>query len=522
MNKIAAALVLCIVGSTAGAEGPSAVERENWPQWRGPTGTGAAVNASPPVEWSETKNVRWKVEIPGSGHATPIVWGDRVYVQTAIKTDKEVKPDPNAQPEAPAEPEAGRERRGRRGQGRDADRGRRDRGDGDGTRGGGPRDELQDGGDRQDRGDRTGRGRGRGDRQGRGNQPRRGRRGGRRGRAKPTHIYKFSMLALDRQTGKVIWQRDVIEELPHEAGHQTNTLAPASPVTDGKHLYAYFGSRGLFCLDMDGKIVWKKDLGDMRTRNGFGEGSSPTLYGDSLIVNWDHEGDSFIVVFDKKTGKERWRVARDEGTTWSTPIVVEAGGKPQVITTANKFNRAYDLATGKELWKCGGVGGNAIASPIAVDGLVFVMSGGRRASLRAVKAADAKGEIADDAGFAWKQEGGGRGGIGSPLLYEGSIYVLGRSGLSCLDAKTGKARYEPQRLEGFKTGYASPVGAGGRIYLPGGNGSTVVLEHGKAFKILATNALDDSFDASPAVVGKELYLRGHKYLYCIAPTVKEL
>ena len=509
---IAAIVVLGLAPLTAMAGGPGAEADKNWPQWRGPAGTGAAPKASPPVEWSESKNVRWKVEVPGSGHATPIIWGNRVYIQTAIKTDKKVEPDPNAEPEDQAEPPRRPEGRRRPGagerEGRGERRGRGDRAGGE-QRGGG---ERQAGGERQGRGGRQGRG----ERQGRG-----GRRGGRRSRSKPVHIYKFSVLALDRGTGKVVWQRDVTEELPHEAGQQTNTQASASPATDGEHIYAYFGSRGLHCLDMDGKVVWKKNFGEMKTRNGFGEGTSPTLYGDTLIVNWDHEGDSFIVALDKKTGKQRWKVARDEGTSWATPIVVDNGGKPQVVTCANNFNRGYDLATGKELWQVAGMRGNAIPSPISADGLVFVMGGGRRAGLRAVRAADAKGDVTDAEAIAWQHEND-RPNVPSPLLYDGSIYLIGRSALTCCDAKTGKPRYEPQRLEGFRAGYASPVGAGGRVYLAGRNGSTVVVKHGPEFKVLATNTLEDSFDASPAVAGDELFLRGHKYLYCIADVKERL
>ena len=173
-------------------------------------------------------------------------------------------------------------------------------------------------------------------------------------RLKPTHVHQFVVSALDRHTGKTIWETVVREEVPHEPGHITASQASASPVTDGEHIIAFYGSRGLFSLNMQGKVVWEKDLGTMATRNEFGEGSSPALHGDTVVVNWDHEGDSFIAAFDKRTGKELWRNARDEPTSWSTPFIIEDDGRALAVVSATNRVRAYDVKTGEDVWQCVG------------------------------------------------------------------------------------------------------------------------------------------------------------------------
>src|SRR5204862_6559342 len=168
-----------------------------------------------------------------------------------------------------------------------------------------------------------------------------------------TYNHEFAVLAVSRKTGKVLWQQTVHKAAPNEAGHYTASLASASPITDGEHVFAFFGSYGLYCLDFDGKLIWKKDLGEMHTKHGHGEGSSPALHGDTLVVNWDHEEQSFVVALDKHTSQQRWRVARAEDTSWATPIVVEYGGKAQVIVPGTNRLRGYDLAGGAVLWECG-------------------------------------------------------------------------------------------------------------------------------------------------------------------------
>jgi outer membrane protein assembly factor BamB len=433
----------CVVSCATWAAEPAAGHDEDWPQWRGLHANGVAPHADPPVEWSESKNVKWKVEIPGKGHASPIVWGDRVFILTAIETDKPGK-------------------------------------------------------SQQSEGGQT---------------------AGRRGppTTNPSHVLRFTVLAIDRADGKTLWQRALREELPHEGIHTTGSWASNSPITDGEHVYAYFGSRGLYCLDMQGNLEWKKDLGDMSTRRGFGEGSSPVIQGDRLVINWDHEGQSFLIALDKKTGEELWRVNRDEPTSWSTPLVVESGGSTQVVVSATNRVRGHDPQTGKLIWECGGMTTNAIPTPVAANGLVYVMSGFRGNALRAIRLAAAKGDITDSAAIAWKYDTD-TPYTPSPLLYEDMLcFLKGNAAvLTCLNPKTGGEHFSRQRLDGIEGVYASLVGGRDHFYVVGRNGTAAVVKHAPEFEVLAENTLEDGFSASPAIVGDEIYLRGHKYLYCIA------
>jgi outer membrane protein assembly factor BamB len=415
--------------------------QNHWPQWRGPFATGEAPLADPPLEWSEDRNIRWKVAVPGRGHASPIIWGDQVFVLAAV-------PDGQAPPAA--EPES------------------------------------------EPKGDR------------------------RRG-IKPQLPQKFTVFSFDRKDGHIRWQKVLRSELPHEGTHNDGTWASNSAVTDGEHLYAYFGSRGLYCLNLDdGQLIWEKDLGDMATRNGFGEGSSPVIHNDTIVLLWDHEGPSFIVALDKRSGQEKWRVERDERTSWSTPLVVEIDGRAQVITSATRV-RSYDLETGDLVWQDDGMTANVVPSPVYADGLVYVASGFRGNALHAIRLHQAKGDITGSPAIAWQYERD-TPYVPSLLLYGDLLYFFksNDSILSCLNAKTGEVLYGPQRLDGVKGIYASPVGAADRVYVAGRNGATMVVKHGPSFEMLATNLLDDSFDASPAIVDRELYLRGQQHLYCIA------
>ena len=333
----------------------------------------------------------------------------------------------------------------------------------------------------------------------------------------PTRINKFALCALDRDTGEIIWKRTLKEDLPSEGIHPTNTWASNSPVTDGKHVWAYFGSQGLYCVDMKGTLIWEKDLGNMDIRFDFGEGSSPTLYKNKIILSWDHEGPSFMVTLDKNTGKELWRAERDEVTSWATPLVVEHGNGHQVITSATNRVRSYDLATGKLIWETNGMTVNPIPSPVAARGIVYVTSGFRGNKLLAIRLEGAEGNITGSDNIVWSLNRD-TPYVPSPLLYGDAIYFLkSNSGiLSAFDAQTGKELYSQQRVEGISNIYSSLVGAGNRVYITSREGTTVVIERGKKYKVLATNILDDEFDASMAVVGNEIYLRGKKHLYRIS------
>jgi outer membrane protein assembly factor BamB len=407
---------------------------EFWPQWRGPQMSGVSASATPPASWSESKNVRWKIEIPGRGSASPVVWGDRVYLLTAIPVAGGV-----ADPHAP-----------------------------------------------------------------RGGLPERG-------------LHRFVVMAINRKDGKLVWQQTAREAEPHEASHNDNgTWASSSAITDGEHVIAPFESQGLYAYDMNGKLVWQKDLGDKYMRNTFGEGSTPALYKDRLFYVWDHQKESFIVALDKRTGEELWRVKRDEIDTWATPLVVERNGITQVIVPGMNRVRSYDAANGQIVWETAGLTMNPIPSPVYGDGMVFLTSGFRGNSLKAVKLDGAKGDITNTPAVAWTLDRD-TPYVPSPLLYDGILYFLKTNNglLTAVDAKTGKPHYQAQRIEGVPNVFASPVAAAGKIFVVGREGATAVIKPGPTLEVIATNTLDDHFDASPALVGNEIYLRGVKYLYSI-------
>ncbi len=448
---------LLLAVSTALAADASNADRA-WMSWRGPRDTGVAPRGKPPTEWSEEKNVRWKVAIPGHGHSTPIVYRDLVIIQAAIPMAAP-ETTPSADTEGASGPQQQQER---------------------------PRAER-----------------------------RRGRRGRRRNPA-PDKPYRFTLMAFDRDSGDQRWKTVLRKQIPHEGSHRDGSLAPASPITDGEHIYACFGSRGLYCVTFDGKQVWEKDLGDMQTRNGFGEGASPVLHGDTLLMTWDHEGASFIVALDKRTGKEQWRRPRDEPTSWATPLIVTDQGRAQAIVPGSNRVRSYDIASGDLIWECAGLGLNCAPTPVAADGVVYAMTGYRDPMLLAIRYGGQRGDITASA-IVWSTDEG-TSYVPSPLLYDDTLYFLRRNNgiLSCVNPKTGKRHYEPQRLTDVPGIYASPVGADGRVYIVGRNGKTLVLKRGPQFEVLATNQLDDEFTASPAIVDDALFLRGAKNLYCIA------
>lgn len=430
--------------------------KQQWGQWRGPLASGFAPEANPPTTWSETEHVKWKFTIPGFGTSAPIVWGDQVFLTTAIPTGKKVAPAETPKAEAPPAPPAEGERR---------------RGGGGGGRG--MRSE------------------------------------------KPDQAYQFVVLSVDRKTGKPLWQKTAREEVPHEGHHNDHGFASASCVTDGTHLFAFFGSRGIFCYDLQGNLKWEKDLGDMQTRNSFGEGASPALSGDTLVINWDHEGDDFIAAFNKNDGKELWRQPRNELTTWTTPLIVNHEGKQQVIVSASDKIRSYDLKTGAPIWECGGMTTNVIPTPVSDFGMVYAISGFRGAALKAIKLS-ATGDVTNGDSVVWQHDKR-TPYVPSPLLYGDRLYFYGGNDaiLSCFDAKSGKALIEAERIEGMNGVYASPVAANDRIYLAGRDGTTVVLKKADKIEILATNKLNDKIDATPALAGPNIFLRGHQTLYCL-------
>jgi outer membrane protein assembly factor BamB len=439
MMRVALALAAVLVVTGLHAEDFATERLDNWHHWRGPLANGTAPHGDPPVAWDEQTNIKWKAPLPGQGTTTPIVWGDRVFVLTAIETDRVARPD-----ELPKV--------------------------------------------------------------------------NRRGEAKttpPNRFHKFDVLCFDRRTGELRWRRTANEQVPHEGHNPNHTYCAGSPTTDGRFLYVSFGSFGIYCYDFDGKLVWQRDLGRQQTRLAWGEAVTPVIHGNDLLLNWDQEVDGALYCLDARTGQTRWKVDRDEDSSWNTPLVVEHNGRTQVIVNATKRIRSYDLATGKELWQCGGMSTNAIPSVVAEGGIAYVMSG-YTGSLAVAIPLDATGDVTETGKVLWRHTRG-TPYVASPALAGGRLYFiqLFNELLTVLDTKTGKPVIDRERLPGLKTIYASPVVVAGRVYIVDRSGTTLVLKQSDKLEVLATNRLNDPIDASPVVVGKQLFLRGAKYLYCI-------
>jgi len=441
----------------------------------------------PPTEFGEEENLRWKAALPGKGLSTPIIVGERVFVTTAV----------SAEPEGEAPPEDGGRRGGRGGRG--------------GLFG--------------------------------------------RGRSAPLTETDFLVLAFDRADGSVLWEEIARTQLPHQGTHRDGSFASPSIVSDGEHLFVSFGSYGLYAYDLEGEPIWEIDLGDMDITNSFGEGSSPVLWGDSLIVLWDHNGTSFLTALDKGTGKELWRTPREQGTNWSSPVLVPSGEGnegPTQIVVASSRTIAYDAKTGKELWACGtdeaatdeadvrggdrggrgGRGGRSgrggsrrggiIATPALHDGVLVYSTGTRSGgSMHAVEIAEASGmKVHETDAHLWSRDRDAPR-IPSPIVHEGILYVLkGSSGLlSAFSFADGEPHYTSERLDSIGDVWATPVIAGGHLYILGRDGTIEVVATGPELETVAVNRLEeDVFDASPAVAGDELFVRGRSHLYCFAAT----
>jgi outer membrane protein assembly factor BamB len=410
-----------------------------WPQWRGPSGTGtAAPDARPPVDWSDSENVRWKTPLPGRGHSTPIIWGDRVFVTAAIPTGESLTPRMSGRP--------------------------------------GAHDNLP-----------------------------------------VERKQQYVVFAIDRSDGSIVWQRIVHEAVPHEGGHRTASLASASPVTDGKHLLVSFGSRGLFCLDFDGNVVWEKQLGLMHSKHGHGEGSSPALFADRLIVNWDHEDESFLLALDKATGRQLWRKQRREVTSWSSPIIVQQDGVAQVVVCGTDRVRGYDVDTGEVIWECGGMSANIVATPVAADGFLYVGSSYEKRVLMAIDLARADGDITSTGHVVWTRSRG-TPYVPSPLLCDAGLYFLShyQNVLTRVNARTGEDSLGSMRLGPLGNIYASPVAAGGHVYITDLDGVTLVITQSEIPRVVAVNPLAETVSASAAIVDGEIFIRGDRHLFCIA------
>jgi len=409
------AVLLCVLLRLAAAA------ESDWPYWRGPNRDGMA-RGDAPLRWSDTEHIAWKASVPGRGFSSPVVWGDRIFLTTAV-------------------PVAGT--------------------------------------------------------------------GG-------LVEHKFMVMSFDRKTGKLLWEKVARVATPHQTHHQQyGSFASNSPVTDGKHLFAFFGSRGLYCYTLTGESVWQKDFGELRMFMNFGEGAWTAIEGDRLVVVLDHEGESFLVALNKNTGRELWRTPREGNTNWSGPYITSHNGHKQVVVSASRESVGYDLETGKRIWSAKGLGQNTIPQPVALDGMVFVMSGFRNPNLMAIRLGQ-EGDLTGTESIVWQNQRG-NSYTASPVLHDGKLYVLTDSGmLSCFDAKTGKPYYHQERLPKPYSFKASPVGANGKLYLSSENEDVIVVKMGEKFEVLATNILaGQTFIASPAILDGEIYLRGQNTLFCV-------
>lgn len=428
-------------GSDPGAE-------TNWPQWRGPGGNGVSPETGLPSEWSGTKNVLWKTALPGKGHSSPIVWGNRIFLTTAIEGEtvpgiKRVVHNIN-----------GNEFTHPAGVGVDK---------------------------------------------------------------KNT----LKVIALDRDTGKIVWERTAYEGLIYDTYHRRNSRASETPVTDGKSVFAYFGSAGLYAYSFNGSLQWKYSAGNIGSY-GVGTGTSPLLYKNLVILQVDSEDgkDSYIVGLSKDTGKEVWRKKRTVQASWATPLIVRTGKRDELVTSGNEFIIAYDPASGEELWRTVGIKSNAIATPVAGHGLVVVSAGFPRKNVIAIRLGGSD-DLTGSESIVWTYNKG-TGYIPSPILYGEYVYLISDKGiLTCLDAKTGEVLYNNGRVPVPASFAASIVAYDGKLLLSSMDGDTFVIQAGPEHKVLQTNSLPEPIWATPAIAGGKIFIRGEKNLYAIGKGASE-
>jgi outer membrane protein assembly factor BamB len=339
----------------------------------------------------------------------------------------------------------------------------------------------------------------------------------------PTDEHRWMVYAVDWKTGKVAWEREVQRGVPASSHHLKNTYASETPVTDGERVYAYFGNLGLFVFDMDGKPVWSQRWGPFRTRYGWGTASSPVLYKDRIYVVNDNDDQSFLVALDKRTGKQIWRVERDEASNWATPYIWESERGPEIVTSGTRKVRSYDI-DGHLLWELGGMSSIVIPTPLAQHGLLFLASGYVGDDVRPVYAVrqGARGDISLKQGetsnpsVAWYQRQAGPYNP-SPLVYGDYYYtLLDRGIMTCHEARTGHEVYGKQRIDPEASAFtASPWASNGKIFALSEDGDTFVMQAGPQFQVLGKNSLDEMCMATPAMVRGNLILRTATKLYRI-------
>lgn len=421
----------------------------NWPSFRGLNARGFSDGRPTPVTWNieSKKNIEWKTAIPGLAHSSPIIWGNRIFITTAVSEnenpvlDTELKGNIN-----PVEGETS---------------------------------------------------------------------------------HQWKVYCLDKKTGKILWEKTAHEGVPKIKRHPMATHANSTAATDGKYVVAFFGSEGLYCYTMDGKLVWKKDFGILESAffsvptAQWGFASSPVIHDGVVVVQCDALNTAFLAALDIKSGKELWRTPREDYPTWSTPTIYVGEQSTQIIVNGFKHIGGYDFQTGKEIWKINGGGDIPIPTPVVADNLVYINSAhGRMSPIYAIKL-DAEGDISledettSNENIVWSVRRGGAY-IQTPLIYGDYLYNLNWNGsLSCFNAKTGEQVYREQL--GKMTAFAaSPVAAAGKLYFCSQDGDVYVVKAGPNFEILATNSLNDENLATPAISDGKLYFRTHHYLVAVA------
>jgi outer membrane protein assembly factor BamB len=406
---------------------------ENWPQWRGPQGRGISSETALPTEWAPDKNIAWKAELP-QGHSSPIVWGDRIFLTSAIEGEAV----PGVIPES--------------------------------VRINQPHPQSV-AGDRK---------------------------------------HTLKVLALDTKTGRVVWERTAYEGAVFDARHERSSFAGPTAVTDGTMVYAYFGAEGLYAYDFDGNLVWK--IVEKFHTLGLGTGTSPILFGNSVIIQRDQDRKtSAVVAYDKKTGKELWRTLRPVSISWSTPVLVNAGTRTELVTNGTEHVIAYDPETGKELWRTKGVQSNAIHTPLVGNGLVIMTAGFPAKKIIAIRT----GEQPEDRRIAWEYAKG-TGYVLSNILYEDHVYLSTDNGiLTCLNAQTGEVVYEGGRPPKPAHFMGSAVAYQGMIAMTSQEGDTFLIKAGPRYEIVRVNTIDEPVYSSLALANGRIYIRGAKHLWAV-------
>ena len=422
---------------------------QNWPSFRGPAGSGVAEGYTTPSTWDAQtgQNIRWKTYVPGLGHSSPVIWGDRVFVTTAVKDEGESRLKVGLYGDVKSE--------------------------------------------------------------------------------KEENAFSWRIYCIDRKDGRILWDRQSHTGKPRVKRHPKSSHANPTPCTDGNCVIAFFGSEGLYCYDMEGNLIWEKDLGTLdwgyyrSPPAQWGGGSSPVINGDMVILQCDVQKDSFIAALNLRDGSQLWKTPRDDVPTWGTPTVYAAERQSQIIVNGYRHIGGYDINTGREIWKMKGGGDIPVPTPIVAGGLVYITNAhGRMSPIYAVRLS-ARGDISlkdgesDNEHIAWSYSRGGNY-IPTPIVYRDHLYCCSDTGrLSCLDAATGRQIYQEKISTSSVAFSASPVAADGKLYCASEKGDIFVVEAGPVFKSIAVSSMLETCMATPAVSQGVIFFRTRHHLVAV-------